>query len=148
VSLVSTRVELSILDPNGNVLRAGDAATGTNGTAAGAVISAPTSGTYYVRVADGGPGGDDDYRFVVLVLDSGDALAGAVLTFNLLGAQQQAEQTVDDCLTNFFFCDLDALLGSLDFLLGAAPVLAFAGSIGGGVLRLVKHVPARFTSYW
>lgn len=130
----TTHTVLSILDPDGNPLKLGDNSSGTDGNAAGAIVSAPTSGVYYIKVADGGAGADDDYRFVVQVLDGGDPLAGAVLMFNVLTAQAEAEATVDNCLTDILACDLSALLGSLDFLLSVTPVLAFAGSIGAGLL--------------
>jgi Ca2+-binding RTX toxin-like protein len=130
---LATHTDLSVLNPIGNVIQSGDNTAGADGNAAGAIVSAPSSGTYFIRVTNSGAG-DDDYRFIVLVLDGGDPLAGAVLMFNVLNAQAQAEQTVDDCLTDIFACDLGALIGSLQFLLNVTPVLAFAGSIGAGLL--------------
>jgi len=61
-----TDTELDILDTDGStVLADGDDASGRDGNAAGAV-SAPSDGTYFVRVSQQ-LAGDDDYRFVVLV---------------------------------------------------------------------------------
>ncbi|MCB9858215.1 MAG: pre-peptidase C-terminal domain-containing protein [Phycisphaerales bacterium] len=64
-----TDTELDILDTDGTtVLAAGDDASTHDGNGAGG-FAAPSTGTYFVRVAHGGAGGalDTDYAFVVLV---------------------------------------------------------------------------------
>jgi hypothetical protein len=131
---LATHTNLEILSPSGGVIQTGDNTAGADGNAAGAIVSAPTTGSYFIRVANSGGGGDDDYRFIVLVLDGGDPLAGAVLMFNGYHAQKRAEQSVDGCLRSILTCDWVGTALGLEFLASMEPVFTFGGSVANGIL--------------
>jgi len=66
---ILTDTELDLLDTDATtVLAAGDDNAGFDGNGAGAAV-APSTGTYFVRVGDGGGAADTDYAFTVLVND-------------------------------------------------------------------------------
>lgn len=100
-----THTQLEILAPDGTSLATGNNLAGNAANAVGAV-TAPVSGRYTIRVADGGGGSDQSYRFVTQVLDDvrGDLVpirsldtftGGGIDTFlvrpSLLGEFQEPE---------------------------------------------------------
>jgi len=67
VNGTSPDTELDLLDTDGStVLAAGDDNSSLNNNCAGSAV-APSTGTYYVRIGDGGLGNDLTYRFTVVV---------------------------------------------------------------------------------
>jgi autotransporter-associated beta strand protein len=137
-----THAALTIVDPDGStVLASGDDVV-SDGTAAGAVIDAPATGTYFVRVANGGAGQDSDYRFVALVLDAGIPFTGLLLGQVAGNGEKQAEEIIDNCFADPDNCDLDALIAALQLLINAEMLAGFAGTISGSALP--NFVPVRF----
>lgn len=73
--------ELDLLDTDGTtVLAAGDDGTSWDNNCAG-TAAAPTTGTYYVRLSDGGTSPDNDYRFTVIV--EGAAVPVELMSFSI-----------------------------------------------------------------
>jgi len=157
-----TSTSLSLLAPDGSEVFPSTEADGDgNANAIGAVVSVPTSGTYYLKIAAGPATADDEYRFVALVLDGGSELLSAQLIQAAEARQSQAEaeaaaaeQQLTDAWTAYYacggdpFCELDALieisaaqnayleaeLALLEISPQTQYLQAFAGTIGVGKL--------------
>jgi len=72
--------ELDLLDTDGTtVLAAGDDGSWSNNCAG--TTAAPTTGTYFVRLSDGGTSPDSDYRFTVIV--EGAAVPVDLMSFSI-----------------------------------------------------------------
>lgn len=156
----STPVGLTLLGPDGGEV-VSQTVPAADGNAGAVRTVAAESGLFYVRVQAASAGSDDDYRFVVLVLDGGTELLAADLIQTAEQKQADAEAAVASAEQNYNdawvtytacggdpVCELDALVAIseaegpyLEAMVELITVTeyttygqAFAGSISSGIM--------------